>query len=131
MNEDWVQLIIVRKDLTMSAAKMAVQCCHASLGALHLVSGQLDDATRENWLYGSQTKIICQARSWSHMMKAVNLAEDMGLSDCDGYFLVHDECRTELTPENLDHTTTTCVGFSPMPRSMAQKLSRHYNLYTG
>lgn len=128
---EWVQLIIVRKDLRMSAGKVAVQCMHASLGAIMPGGIPMQDDIRDNWFRKSQAKIVCEARNWGHMMKATVIAEDMGLNSDYGFCIVNDECRTELMPENMDHTTTTCIGFIPMPKEKCLQISKKYQLFRG
>jgi len=124
-----LQLIIARKDIGMSPGKLVAQCCHASVGAV--INGEtlaLKDV--RPWLEGSYGKIICEAKSKAHLMKAVELARAAGLKEGD-WFFVNDECRTELTPENEDGTVTTCVGFVPLPRDVCGSISKKYQLYRG
>ena len=144
------QLIIVRKDLNMSRGKIAAQCCHASLA---FVSNGLSIASEETlladsedidlsftthydiWQYWFQdvfTKTICEAKNRNHLMKAVTIAEELGLKENKDFFLIKDSCLTELTPEEYDEEgvgrTLTCIGFVPLEDEVAHKISKKFQL---
>ena len=149
------QLIIVRKDLEMSAGKMAAQVGHASNaflmqkiknGGRHLwlnfdtgdpesyeinISFPID--VFEQWICGIFTKTICEAKNKNQLIKAVTMAEELGLKEGEDFFLIKDNCLTELEPEEIGEDgigrTLTCIGFSPLPDDMAHAISRKYQLY--
>lgn len=142
------QLIIARKDLHMSAGKLAAQVSHASMAWLsHVIrrspkadegdkyayTVEIDKDIVEQWLNGIFTKTVCEAKSKSQLMKAVTLAEEQGLQEGTDFFLIKDSCLTELEPEEYDENgvgrTLTCIGFRPLPDSIAHKISRKYQLY--
>lgn len=200
------QLIIVRKDLGMSAGKIAAQCCHASLAYfsaqmmcdLHkglkmpyqyhpvyeftkangrklvqykspqmqeyrdraIAEGREWFYTRiigkeryewvdepeyeyrgrivfpvdvyENWLNDIWTKTVCEAKNKGHLLKAVLLAEELGLKENQDFFLIRDRCLTELEPEEMDENgigrTLTCIGFRPLDDDTAHKISKKFQL---
>ena len=66
-------------------------------------------------------------------MKAVTAAEELGLNEGTDFFLIKDNCLTELEPEEVDENgvgrTLTCIGFRPLPDEMAHAISRKYQLY--
>ena len=66
-------------------------------------------------------------------MKAVTMAEEQGLREGVDYFLIKDNCLTELEPEEVDENgvgrTLTCIGFRPLPDDIAHQISRKYQLY--
>ena len=143
------QLIIARKDLNMSAGKLAAQCCHASLafitspmrnencqwigtnGVTYKV--EIDPDIYKEWICGIFTKTICEAKNYNHLMKAVSMARELGLIEGKDFFLIKDGCLTELTPEEVDENgvgrTLTCIGFRPLPDEMAHAISKKYQLY--
>ncbi|MBQ8160803.1 MAG: peptidyl-tRNA hydrolase [Clostridia bacterium] len=149
------QLIIARKDLAMSPGKLAAQVSHASMayfahllrtgGADEVIS--LDDDVMPEvevlavmpedvylgWLFGSFTKTVCEARNRAHLLKVCAMAEELGLRENEDYFLIRDNCLTELTPEEVDEDgqgrTLTCIGFRPLPDEVSHQLSRKYHLY--
>ncbi len=149
------QLIIARKDLGMSAGKLAAQCCHASMAFLSNTlrdkkySSQLVDEnevpvgyevtlkitreTYEDWICGSFTKTICEAKNRNQIMKAVTIAESLGLQEGKDYFLIKDNCLTELEPEEVDENgvgrTLTCIGFRPLPDEIAHTISKKFQLF--
>ena len=149
------QLIIARKDLNMSPGKLAAQVSHASMAfvADMLRKGGVDEELSldtceveayhicvemptdiyNDWLHGIFTKTICEAKNRNHLMKAVAAAEELGLHEGKDFFLIKDSCLTELEPEEYDENgvgrTLTCIGFRPLPDSIAHKISRKYHLY--
>lgn len=154
------QLIIARKDLNMTPGKLAAQCCHASTAFLAKVikDGTIrgtdaisyDEATDtqevvfffeseirediyEDWLKGIYTKTICEAKNRNQLLKAVSMAEELGLKEGEDFFLIKDNCLTELEPEEIGTDgvgrTLTCIGFRPLPDEVAHSISKKYQLY--
>ena len=149
------QLIIARKDLQMSPGKLAAQVSHASMAfiadmlrkggvdeelsldtceveAYHIYVEMLPEIYND-WLHGAFTKTICEARNKNHLMKAAAMAEEFGLHEGKDYFLIKDNCLTELEPEEYDENgvgrTLTCIGFRPLPDMIAHAISKKYQLY--
>lgn len=144
------QLIIARKDLQMSPGKLVAQCCHASLAFItrgmsegqHITQGEksgyvttmyFDDETYEQWICGVFTKTVCEAKNLNQLLKAVTIANELGLKENKDYFIIKDACLTELTPEEIDENgigrVTTCIGFRPLPDDIAHKISKKFQLY--
>lgn len=148
------QLIIARKDLQMSPGKLAAQCCHASIAFLTsrlrdrdavtpitVSDDQIGYVTKmvftkelyDDWICGVFTKTICEARNRNHLMKAVEIAKELGLEEGRHFFLIKDCCLTELAPEEVDENgvgrTLTCVGFIPMQDDIAHQISKKFQLY--
>ena len=144
------QLIIARKDLNMSTGKLAAQVSHASMAFLtNIIKENLsfvrvdseknphcyleievDSGIYDEWLNGSFTKIVCQAKNKNQIMKAVTIAQELGLVEGKDYFLIRDNCLTELEPEDEDGRTLTCIGFVPMDSSIVEQISKKFQLYT-
>ena len=93
----------------------------------------IDKDVYEQWIQGIFTKTICEARTRNHMMKAATMAEELGLKEGTDFFLVKDNCLTELEPEEVDENgigrTLTCIGFRPLSDDLAHTISRKYQLY--
>lgn len=150
------QLIIARKDLNMSPGKLAAQCCHASLAFLtapmrrqreiappiqytrddityYLPSVVIQKDIYDGWICDIFTKTICEAKNRNQLLKAVLIAEELGLQEGEDFFLIKDACLTELTPEEKDENgvgrVLTCIGFRPLPDEIAHKISKKYQLY--
>lgn len=141
------QVIIIRKDLDMSRGKLAAQCCHASMAFLsNAIRNSDKEAARSNsynihlnlhreaveWIDSSFTKTVCEAKNRNQLMKAVTIAEDLGLMEGRDFFLIKDNCLTELSPEEVDENgvgrTLTCIGFRPMPDDVAHAISKKFQL---
>lgn len=141
------QLIIARKDLNMGPGKMAAQVSHASMAFLtdkiqkesiktkkgyetHML---IDAGTYEKWISGIFTKTICAAKNKNQLMKAVTMAEELGMKQGEDFFLIKDACLTDLQPEEYDEDgngwTLTCIGFRPLDDDTAHKISKKYQLY--
>ena len=143
------QLIIARKDLNMSPGKLAAQVSHASMAFLttqipnHKLPKPVDNQwiialpinldVYEEWICGSFTKIICEAKNKYQLEKVITLARELGLEENKDFFLIRDNCYTELTPEEIDENgvgrTLTCIGFRPLPDDICAQLSKKYQLY--
>lgn len=149
------QLIIARKDLQMSPGKLAAQVSHASMAFIAdmLRKGGVDEELSmdtgdveayhisitmppdiyNDWLNGIFTKTICEAKNRNHLIKAISMAEELGLQEGKDFFPIKDNCLTELEPEEYDENgtgrTLTCIGFRPLPDSIAHQISRKYQLY--
>ena len=148
------QLIIARKDLQMSAGKLAAQVSHASMAFLSYTirnsavpkasveTGETDryetllsipEDVYEQWFCGIYTKTICEAKNRNHLLNAAAIAEDLGLKENVDFFLIMDNCLTELEPEEIYEKgvghTLTCIGFRPLPDETAHAISRKYQLY--
>ena len=119
------RLFIVRKDLNLSSGKLAAQVSHcAELYWLHILSNSLNyqilTDTYESWgldldkdiveeyIRGSITKTVLQAKNLNQLLKAKILAEDLGLNEGIDFGFVNDLCLTELTPDPGKNTCTTC-----------------------
>ena len=87
----------------------------------------------EEWFCGIFTKTICEARNKNHLMKAVTMAEELELREGKDFFLIKDNCLTELEPEEIGEDgvgrTLTCIGFRPLPDETAHQISRKYQLF--
>jgi PTH2 family peptidyl-tRNA hydrolase len=140
------QVIIARKDLGMSAGKLAAQVSHGSMAFLtniiknHTFNNPYQTIMSwstpeeidiyENWINGSFTKVICEAKNKNQLLKAVKIAEELGLKENRDFFLIKDNCLTELEPEE-DGRTLTVIGFRPLDDETASAISKKFQLYKG
>ena len=138
------QIIIARKDLKMSVGKICAQVSHASMAFLSNfikensdidghIDAWIDKDILDNWINGIFTKVTLQARNKNHLLKAKTMAEEMGLVEGKDFFLIKDNCLTELEPEEIDENgvgrTLTCIGFKPMDSEIIDKIGKKYHLY--
>lgn len=107
-NDELVQYIIVNKDLSMSAEKIAAQVGHVcTICAVEQVTNQ----NFVKWYSGSQKKIILQAHE-SVLRKLEN-----------EYFSIRDIGLTEIEPNSL-----TAVSLGVMTREQAKPLVKRLQL---
>ena len=147
------QVIIARKDLNMSPGKLAAQVAHASWAFLsNQIRGNgqkyiydnlnnyyytnlliMDKDIYEQWFCGIFTKTICEAKNKNQLLKAKEIAEELGMIEGKDFFLIKDACNTELIPEEIDENgvgrTLTCIGFRPLDDATAWKISKKFQLY--
>ena len=153
---EYKQVIIARKDLNMSAGKLAAQVAHASTAFLtrwirnntcldeqgksiiesdgfYFIDGRFPKDIWEGWLNGRFTKTVVEAKNKNQLEKAILWAQEKGMHENVDYFLIKDACLTELAPEEVDENgegrTLTCIGFRPLPEDLANELSHKYHLY--
>jgi len=89
----------------------------------------IDKDTWDNWIYGSFTKIVCEAKNRSQLYKAATIADSLNLKENEDYFIIRDNCLTELTPEDPDGRTPTCIGFKPLSEEIVNQISHKFQLY--
>ena len=146
------QIIIARKDLNMSAGKLAAQVSHASMAFLtneirndwsmnktyfkgveyktyYSVELTFEQDLFEQWIIGEFTKCVLKAKNKSQLLKAKTLAEEMGMTENEDFFCIYDNCHTELTPED-NGRTLTCIGFKPMDSEVIDQIGKKYQLYS-
>lgn len=138
------QIIIARKDLNMSPGKLAAQVSHGSMAFLtwmirnnnFQMSCPTDYVTNfiikkdlyEKWINGEFTKCVLQAKNKNQLLKAKTMAEELGMVEGEDFWLIKDNCHTELKPEE-DGSTLTCIGFKPMDVKIIDKIGKKYHLY--
>ena len=49
----------------------------------------MDSATYEDWLGGIFTKTVCEAKNRNQLLKAVTMAEELGLTEGKDFFLIN------------------------------------------
>lgn len=137
------RLFIMRKDLHMSAGKLAAQVGHcAEAYWLRLIQNCLNESDGNfavnfslpcgivsEYINGAIVKTICEARNKNHLLKAKTMAEELGLVENTDFGLIYDKCLTELEPEEEDGTTLTGIWFKPLEDEVAHQISRKYQLY--
>ncbi len=133
------QIIIVRKDLNMSPGKMSAQVSHASMAFLstwikrnidinYNIQTKFDKDIYDEWINDIFTKVILEAKNKNQLLKAVEMANELDMKEGEDYFLIRDNCLTELEPEE-DGRTLTCIGFKPMRPEVIDQISKKYQLY--
>ena len=146
------QIIIARKDLNMSPGKLSAQVSHGSMAFLtdlikknaelkwrylepngcpeeYFYSGvEIECGLFEQWINGEFTKCFLQAKNKNGLLKAKAMAEKLGMKEGEDFWLIKDNCHTELEPED-DGRTLTLIGFKPMDSEIIDQIGRKYHLY--
>ena len=138
------RLFIMRKDLKMSPGKLAAQVSHCAEAywtrglranaklledGSYEIKGTISKEIFEGYVSGTFTKTICQARNKNHLLKAKEMADEIGLIEGVHYGLIYDKCLTELKPEEDDGTTLTGIWFCPLADDTAHYISKKDHLY--
>lgn len=93
----------------------------------------IDKDLYEQWINGNFTKCVLQAKNKNQLLKAKTMAEEMGMVEGEDFWLINDNCHTELEPEEFDENgigrTLTCIGFKPMNSEIIDKIGKKYHLY--
>lgn len=146
-NGKYKQVIIARQDLGMTPGKLAAQVSHASMAFLKAqiienVVETADDTYKsiiiissevfEKWILGEYTKTVLRAKNKNQLLKAVTMAMELGMEEEKDFFIIKDNCHTELEPEEVDENgighTITCIGFVPMDEEKINPIGRKYQL---
>ena len=128
------QIIIARKDLSMSSGKLAAQVSHGSMAFLSWfirnnadldghIDGYIDEDILHNWIEGEFTKCVLQAKNKNQLLKAKTMAKELGMVEGKDFWLIRDNCHTELEPEE-DGRTLTVIGFRPMDSEIIDQIGR-------
>jgi peptidyl-tRNA hydrolase, PTH2 family len=110
------QVIVARRDLGMSAGKLAAQVAHAAIGAYDVAPHDYVDV----WKREGVTKVVLQVDGENGLLQLYRAA-------CAEYLptsLVCDEGRTEVVPG-----TITCLGIGPAPNEVIDRVTGRLKLY--
>ena len=114
----------------MSIGKICSQVSHGSMAFLSwFIRNNTDlDGILHNWIEGEFTKCVLQAKNKNQLLKAKTMAEELGMVEGKDFWLIKDNCHTELEPEE-DGRTLTVIGFRPMDSEFIDQIGRKYHLY--
>ena len=143
------RLFIIRKDLHLSAGKLAAMVGHcAEAYWTNLIKNKLDFELKgsqdiiyttialdkniyDNYINDKFIKTICEAKNLNQLLKARTMALELGLVEGIDFGLINDACLTELKPENEDGTCTVGIWFKPLDDEIAHMISKKFHLYMG
>ena len=143
------QYIILRRDAKtvtgepVSAQKLAVMTSHASMAFIasmirkahtevegkHHIEFDMEDELYSGWLTNSFTKVLLSAKNLNDLKKAIARAEVLGLKEGEDFFLIKDNCWTELVPDEGEETCFIAIGFKPMDADKIKDVTKKYQLY--
>ncbi len=112
-------VIVVRKDLDISAGKLAVQVSHASVSCA-MESRKENKKYFKKWMKEGQKKVLVKCDDLDHMEFLKKRAEKEGLVTK----LVTDAGLTEVKSG-----TKTCLGVGPGPNNIVDKVTGDLPLY--
>ena len=76
------------------------------------------------------TKTICEAKNLNQLKSRIEpVVQELGLVEGVDWGYINDCCKTDLTPENEDGTTTIGAWFKPLKDEEAFKISKKFKLY--
>jgi PTH2 family peptidyl-tRNA hydrolase len=111
-------VIAVRKDLKLSAGKMAAQVAHAAVNCA-LVAKRRKPEWFDRWHDEGQKKVVVKVANLDELLRLKVVAEDAGLVTS----LIADAGLTELPPN-----TTTVLGIGPGPEEAIDKVTGNLGL---
>ena len=112
-------VIVARKDLKLSAGKLAAQVAHAAVECTLRAKARKLKAVEE-WLAQGQKKVVVKVDGLRALMDVKQAADELGYNTS----LITDAGHTELAPG-----TTTCLGIGPDDEGRLDKLTGHLGLY--
>lgn len=89
---------------------------------------KLNPEVVEGWIMDEYAKVVLAAKNKIQLLKAKTRAIENGLVEGKDFFLIYDNCHTELEPEE-GGKTLTCIGFAPMESEKIDLIGKHYQLY--
>ena len=111
--------LIVRKDLRLSAGKVAVQCSHAAVSCA-LIARKHEPRLMERWQFSGGRKISLAVDSLDLLKELMIKAKSAGLIT----HMVKDAGHTEIPPG-----TITVLGIGPAPKSSINALTGELKPY--
>ncbi len=107
-------VLITRKDLKLSAGKLAAQASHAAVNCA-LTARKLKPTLLEEWRNTGSRKIVCQVSNLEEMKRMYGEARTLGLVS----EMISDAGKTEI-PSG----TITVLGLGPGPRRLIDALTK-------
>lgn len=104
-----------------------VMCDHPTIKE-YSTKFTIDKDLYEQWINGEFTKCVLQAKNKNQLLKAKTMAEELGMVEGKDFWLIKDNCHTELEPEE-DGRTLSVIGFRPMDSEVIDQIGRKYHLY--
>lgn len=111
-------VVVVRKDLGMTAGKMAAQCCHATLLAVSEVKSR-DPQMIRSWKRQGAPIVILKTNNLASLREVHKKANDMNIAASP----VCDAGRTEV-----EAGTMTCLAIGPAASEKCDQVTRKCRL---
>ena len=142
--ENIKQYIVLRKNVKtktgnpVSASKLAVMASHASMSFLTkmIMDNEKDNSVAfvlnsdlKEWICDIYTKILLEAKNLNAINKTVERAKEAGLIEGKDFFLIKDNCLTELVPDEGSDRCFIAIGFRPMDAEKIKPVVKKLQLY--
>lgn len=109
---------IIRKDLDMTSAKMAVQCCHG-MDLIHINPVDRISCYKQ-WVTGTRKTIVCEIKTLTRLENLIELLEAHEIQ----YFKIYDYGLTEF-----GETTFTGISLPPLDEIYTIKKIKQLQLW--
>ena len=119
MSMDYKMVIAVRKDLGISAGKIAVQVAHAAVDCV-LKAKKHEPKWYRDWYNEGQRKVVVRVPGMDGLLNLESNARREGLVTS----MIRDAGLTQIPPG-----TVTCLGIGPAPDSVLDKITGDLQLY--
>lgn len=119
MADETKMVIVARKDIKLSAGKLAAQVGHAAVSCTIRAQRYAADELRA-WLDEGQKKVVLKAATERELFELKSVAEKAGLTTA----LIEDAGHTELPPG-----TVTVLGVGPASARRVDAVTGHLPLY--
>jgi len=118
-HNETTMVLIARKDLKLSAGKLAVQCAHAATSCA-LAANKSEKRLLERWKNSGARKICLQVEDLPSLQRLAGQAQSANLIT----HIVKDAGHTEIPP-----WTITVLGIGPGPRRSIDALVQDLKPY--
>lgn len=112
-DSEYKVVVLVRKDLKMSAGKAAAQACHAAVSCA-LAAQKKNPSAFSTWNSAGQKVSVLKVDSKEALFEFKAIAEAQKITCC----IVCDAGRTEVEPGSY-----TCLGIGPEKQSVLDKIT--------
>ena len=117
--DEYKLVVVARKDLKLTAGKLAAQVGHAAVDCALKAQRHQPDAFKR-WYDAGQRKVVVKGEGERELFELKATAERAGFTTA----LIADAGRTHLEPG-----TVTVLGIGPAPEVALDKITGHLALY--
>jgi len=119
--EEYKMVIVARKDLRMSAGKMAAQCCHGAVSLVMMITETGHGAEAlVKWKQMGQAKVVLRADSQQELLDLQKSADSAGIPN----YLIRDAGRTQIASGSI-----TVCAIGPASKTDIDRVTGHLKLY--
>lgn len=112
-------VLVVNNELKMGKGKVAAQCAHAAVSAVHRLSLKDPDMLYQ-WHICGQPKVVVKTESAQSLRQLADKARSLGLAAS----IIRDAGRTQIAPGSQ-----TVLGVGPGPEQLVNEVTGHLKLF--